>query len=105
MSNHSNCNNNCICSTYSLTKPILNNYVYIVSTSSLKYSFSLPISFKQDKCEAQTNSLLDSGAYSCFIHHEFVRKLNLKARALQKEIRVYNANAIQNKQGIITHYV
>ncbi|EJF55252.1 hypothetical protein DICSQDRAFT_74898, partial [Dichomitus squalens LYAD-421 SS1] len=49
--------------------------------------------------------LLDSGAYSCFIHHRFVQEHGLTLRHLSREVRVFNADATENKKGLITHYV
>ncbi|KZT08902.1 uncharacterized protein LAESUDRAFT_647910, partial [Laetiporus sulphureus 93-53] len=44
-----------------------------------------------------TEALLDSGAYSCYINPWLVDRLNLATIFLEKEIRVYNADASHNK--------
>ncbi|KZT03120.1 uncharacterized protein LAESUDRAFT_631859, partial [Laetiporus sulphureus 93-53] len=48
-----------------------------------------------------TEALLDSGAYSCYINPRLVDQLNLATISLEKEIRVYNADASHNKGGTI----
>ncbi|KZT04067.1 uncharacterized protein LAESUDRAFT_761420 [Laetiporus sulphureus 93-53] len=51
--------------------------------------------------EVQTEALLDSGAYSCYINPQLVDRLNPATISLEKEIRVYNADTSHNKGEII----
>ncbi|KZT11745.1 uncharacterized protein LAESUDRAFT_754304 [Laetiporus sulphureus 93-53] len=57
--------------------------------------------FQQGVREVQTEALLDSGAYSCYINPWLVDQLNFATISLEKEIRVYNADASHNKGGTI----
>ena len=55
--------------------------------------------------EAQSEALLDSGAFSCFAHYRFVQEHGLQLRRLTRDVRVYNADATENKKGLISHYI
>lgn len=79
--------------------------VYIASTQRIRSSFDVVIHLRQGSLQTQTEALLDSGAYSSFIHHRFVQEHNFQLRKLVHPIRVYNADATENKRGLITHYV
>ena len=59
---------------------------------------------KQRGLKVQPLALLDSGAYSCFMHYRFVQEHNLATRPLTRQVRVFNADATENKKGLITHY-
>ena len=76
-------------------------FIYIASTGSSKHAIDLPVHLKQGVREVQTEALLDSGAYSCYINPRLVDQLNLATISLEKEIRVYNADASHNKGGTI----
>jgi predicted aspartyl protease len=83
----------------------INSYIRITATGKSDQSFDLSVNLKQNLCEIQTSALVDSGAYSCFIHHQFVQKHNLEKKPLQRQIRVFNADATENQQGLITEYI
>ena len=55
--------------------------------------------------EVQSEALVDSGAFSCFAHHRFVQEHGLQLRQLSRDVRVYNADATENKKGLISHFV
>jgi predicted aspartyl protease len=83
----------------------LNTYIHVSSSGKSVHSFNLATQLQQDVRKIQTVSLLDSGAYSCFINHKFVKQFNLETRSLGREIRVFNADATENKKGVINQYV
>ena len=60
---------------------------------------------KQRDTQVQPFALLDSGAYSCFMHYRFVQDHKLAMRPLKRQVRVFNADATENKKGLITYYV
>ena len=82
-----------------------NEVVYVASTVTCKNVFHLPLTITQGTVSARTHALVDSGAFSCFVHSDFVRKHNLKTTKLRKAVRVFNADATQNKFGEITDFV
>lgn len=81
------------------------DFVYIASSKNSKHSMELDLVLENRVNKVQTNALLDSGAYSCFLHYQFVRDKGLPVRRLSREIRVFNADATENKRGLITEYV
>ena len=82
------------------------NYVYLASAARrIKHSFDLKATLRQGKREAQSNALLDCGAYSCFAHYRFDQAHGLELKRLSREVRVFNADATENKKGLITHYI
>ena len=82
-----------------------NEVVYVASTGTCKNVFHLPLTITQGTVSARTHALVDSGAFSCFVHSDFVRKHNLKMTKLRKAVKVFNADATQNKFGEITDFV
>jgi hypothetical protein len=68
-------------------------------------SFDVRVKLLQYSREIQTEALIDSGAYSCFIHHDFVQQEGLFQQPLGRHISVYNADGTENKKGIISQYV
>ena len=82
----------------------INRHVYVASRPSTN-SLNLLVNLKQQDIKVQSLALIDSGAYSCFIHHQFVKDNGLTLRTLRNEVRVYNADATLNRKGSITHYV
>ena len=64
----------------------------------------MKVTLSQNTREVQSEALLDSGAYSCFIHYRFAQEHNLVLRKLKNEVRVFNADATENRKGRITHY-
>ena len=65
---------------------------------------NVPLVLKQRDTKVQPLALLDSGAYLCFMHHRFAQEHNLATRPLQRQVRVFNADATENRKGLITHY-
>ena len=64
----------------------------------------MKVTLSQNTREVQSEALLDSGAYSCFIHYRFAQEHNLVLRKLKNEVRMFNADATENRKGRITHY-
>ena len=64
----------------------------------------MKVTLSQNTREVQSEALLDSGAYLCFIHYCFAQEHNLVLRKLKNEVRVFNADATENRKGRITHY-
>ncbi len=54
---------------------------------------------------ADTTALVDSGATDCFMSENFVRRMKLGRRPLQKPRKIWNIDNTANHDGPITHYV
>jgi len=54
---------------------------------------------------ADIKALVDSGATDNFIHPNFVKRMGLGQRALDKPKNIYNIDDTTNKAGQITHYL
>ncbi len=54
---------------------------------------------------ADTKALVDSGATDCFMSKEFVQRMKLGQRPLQKPRKIWNIDNTTNQDGPITHYV
>jgi len=54
---------------------------------------------------ADIKALVDSGATDCFVSKEFVRRMKLGQRPLQKPQKIWNIDNTTNHDGPITHYV
>ncbi len=54
---------------------------------------------------ADTKALVDSGATDCFMSEDFVRRMKLGRRPLQKPRKIWNIDNTANHDGPITHYV
>ncbi|KZT06150.1 uncharacterized protein LAESUDRAFT_614692, partial [Laetiporus sulphureus 93-53] len=61
----------------------------------------IPMTIEVGDRNIPANALLDSGCTGCCIDEQFVKKLNLTTISLEKEIRVYNADASHNKGGTV----
>ena len=79
-------------------------HVYIHASASSIHSMNVQLVLKQRDTQVQPFALLDSGAYSCFMHYRFVQDHKLAMRPLKRQVRVFNADATENKKGLITHY-
>jgi hypothetical protein len=55
----------------------LYNYIYVNSTGS-KYSFDIKTTVYDKAHFAQTTALFDTGAWSCFMHKDFVSSFGFK---------------------------
>src|SRR6266702_1914602 len=65
----------------------------------------IPVSIRTSNTTADTKALVDSGATDCFMSENFVRKMKLGRRPLQKPRKIWNINNTANHDGPITHYV
>jgi hypothetical protein len=54
---------------------------------------------------ADIKALVDSGATDNFIHPNFVKRMGLGQRELDKPKNIYNIDDTTNKSGQITHYL
>jgi len=54
---------------------------------------------------ADMKGLVNSGATDCFISPAFVKRMKLGMRPLQKPRKIWNIDNMENKDGLITHYV
>jgi len=53
---------------------------------------------------ADTKALVDSGATDCFMSENFVQRMKLGKRPLQKTRKIWNIDNMPNQAGDITHY-
>jgi hypothetical protein len=65
----------------------------------------IPVSIRASYNMADIKALVDSGATDNFIHPNFVRRMGLGQRELDKPKNIYNINDTTNKSGQITHYL
>jgi hypothetical protein len=77
------------------------NSVYITRYRSMK----VPVSIRASYNMANIRALVDSGATDNFIHPNFVKRMGLGKRELDKPKNIYNINDTTNKAGQITHYL
>jgi len=54
---------------------------------------------------ADIKALVDSGATDCFMSKDFIRRMKLGQRPLQKPRKIWNIDNTANHDGPITHYV
>ena len=68
-------------------------------------TLSIPIKIVTEKNEetVETLALVDSGAGGKFINQNFAK--NFKINKLDKPLKAYNVDGIENKRGTIRHYV
>jgi len=65
----------------------------------------VPVSIRASYNMADIKALVDSGATDNFIHPNFVKRMGLGQRALDKPKNIYNIDDTTNKAGQITHYL
>ena len=66
----------------------------------------IPIQVKgKGNISMQTEALVDSGAYSIFIHERIIKEHGFKKDLLPHPYNVFNADNTPNKAGMITHQV
>jgi hypothetical protein len=65
----------------------------------------IPVSIRVSYNKADIKALVDSGATDNFIHPNFVRRMGLGQRELDKPKNIYNIDDTTNKSGQITHYL
>ena len=51
------------------------------------------------------NALIDSGATNNFIHPNFVARMGIQPKVLERPCKIWNADSTENKEGMITHYL
>ena len=65
----------------------------------------VPVSIRASYNMANIKALVDSGATDNFIHPNFVKRMGLGQRELDKPKNIYNIDNTTNKAGQITHYL
>jgi hypothetical protein len=65
----------------------------------------IPVSIQASYNMADIKALVDSGATDNFIHPNFVKRMGLGQRELDKPKNIYNIDNTTNKSGQITHYL
>src|SRR6266702_1125871 len=65
----------------------------------------VPVSIRTSNAMADTRALVDSGATDCFMSENFVRRMKLVKRPLQRPRKIWNIDNTANLAGKITHYV
>src|SRR6266702_1918273 len=68
-------------------------------------SMHIPVSIRTSNAMADTKALVDSGATDCFMSENFVRRMKLGKRPLQKPRKIWNIDNTANRAGAITHYI
>jgi hypothetical protein len=68
-------------------------------------SMRIPVSIQASYNMADIKALVDSGATDNFIHPNFVKRMGLGQRELDKPKNIYNIDNTTNKLGQITHYL
>jgi len=54
---------------------------------------------------ADIKALVDSGATDCFMSENFIRRMKLGKRPLQRPCKIWNIDNTTNQAGAITHYI
>src|SRR6266702_969555 len=65
----------------------------------------IPVSIRTSNAMADTRALVDSGATDCFMSENFIRRMKLGKRPLQKPRKIWNIDNTANQAGPITHYI
>jgi hypothetical protein len=65
----------------------------------------IPVSVRASYNMADIKALVDSRATDNFMHPNFVRRMGLGQRELDKPKNIYNIDDTTNKSGQITHYL
>src|SRR6266702_1844950 len=68
-------------------------------------SMRIPVSIRTSNTMADIKALVDSGATDCFVSEDFIRRMKLGRRPLQKPRKIWNIDNTANHDGPITHYV
>jgi hypothetical protein len=77
------------------------NSVYVMRFCSMR----IPVSIRASYNMADIKALVDSGATDNFMHPNFMKRMGLGQRELDKPKNIYNINDTTNKSGQITHYL
>ena len=65
----------------------------------------IPVSIHTSYFTADKNALVDSGATNNFIHPNFVARMGIRPKVLERPRKIWNADSTENKEGMITHYL
>ena len=65
----------------------------------------IPVSIRTSYFTADKNALVDSGATDNFIHPNFVTRMGIRPKVLERPRKIWNADSTENKEGMITHYL
>ncbi len=65
----------------------------------------IPVSIRTSNAMADIKALIDSGATDCFMSENFIRRMKLGKRPLQRPQKIWNINNMANQAGEITHYI
>ncbi len=65
----------------------------------------VPVSIRTSNAMADTKALVDSGATDCFMSENFIRRMKLGKRPLQRPRKIWNIDNTANQAGEITHYI
>src|SRR6266702_337965 len=68
-------------------------------------SMHIPISIRTSNTMADIKALVDSGAIDCFMSKNFIKRMELGKRPLQKPRKIWNINNTANQARHITHYI
>jgi len=67
-------------------------------------SMHIPVSIRTSNAMADIKALVDSGATDCFMSENFIRRMRLGKRPLQRPRKIWNIDNTANQAGDITHY-
>ena len=65
----------------------------------------IPVSIQTSYFMADKSILVDSGATDNFMHPNFAKRMGLRPAALERPRKIWNADNMENKEGMITHYL
>ena len=65
----------------------------------------IPVSIRTSNAMADIKALVDSGATDCFMSENFIRRMKLGKRPLQRPRKIWNIDNTTNQAGEITHYI
>ena len=65
----------------------------------------IPVSIRTSNTMADIKALVDSGATDCFMSENFIQRMKLGKRPLQKPRKIWNIDNTANQAGEITHYI
>ncbi len=65
----------------------------------------VPVSIRTSNAMADIKALIDSGATNCFMSENFIRRIKLGKRPLQKSRKIWNIDNTANQAREITHYI
>jgi hypothetical protein len=68
-------------------------------------SMRIPVSIRASYNMADIKALVDSGATDNFMHPNFVKRMGIGQRELDKPKNIYNIDDTTNRSGQITHYL